>query len=271
MDIVSLNTAYQAVKGSLGGISLYGIACIIGVALLLIKFTKAYKTATVGEDGRKYLDVKAFFMLFWKYIICFVVIIVLPVFISVFESGLSHVESAVMDNMGESLSRTLDEAMEWYETEYIKGVENSWGGAGSAVAELPIIKQLFHIYSAITEAYFLFILYLSKYLFYIYASGRYVYLILLELVMPVAIVSALDEKTFPHFITWLKHLMVCYLMIPAFLIANAYAENFGREFLGTGEGLFQVNSSLGFLGLTMILLTKLFLFSFSIKQLYRLI
>lgn len=267
MKIQTLVDTYISIKTSLGGASLIVLAIAIGSLLLLKKFTEAYKRAHVNKDGNKvHIDAKAFFDLFWQYIIAFVVIIVAPVFVAFLEKGLGTFEDAVVTTQSYSIDMSLEEAMEFYENEYKKGMPN--GGKGSS---WPIVKQLQNIYTAAAESYYLLVLYLSKYLFYMYSSGRYIYLLLLELALPIAIVLALDDSTRGHFITWCKHLLICYLMIPAFLLSNNFAELFAKNIFGYGSESMMAISALGPVGLTVTLLLKLFLFSFSIKQLYHIL
>lgn len=60
-----------------------------------------------------------------------------------------------------------------------------------------------------------------RYLYAFYITGRYLYLALLQLVAPIAIVSVVNKNMKSVFQTWVKHMLACYLMIPAFLLAVA--------------------------------------------------
>ena len=72
------------------------------------------------------------------------------------------------------------------------------------------------------------LLYATKYIFFFFASARYLYLILLEIVTPIAVILYMDEKTRHYTHAYLKNLFVCYMTIPAFLIANAWVYHCGE-------------------------------------------
>jgi hypothetical protein len=60
----------------------------------------------------------------------------------------------------------------------------------------------------------------DQFVYFMYAMIREFYLILLEIVAPIAFVCLLDKDYHTYFFTWLRHLIACFLMLPAFLIAN---------------------------------------------------
>ena len=72
--------------------------------------------------------------------------------------------------------------------------------------------------------------------FYMYAQtlfivGRYMLLLLLELISPVAIACFYNESTRTYFHTWCKNLLVCYLMVPAFILASKFSDAIVCEYV----------------------------------------
>ena len=111
---------------------------------------------------------------------------------------------------------------------------------------------------------------LYKYLLYMFSSCHYVYLILLELIAPVAVVCALDKSTFSYFQSWVRNMIICYLMIPALIIANLFADS---VLTVLNDSVF--NIPIGSIGLIIFLLLGVLLkfkvFSFAMSSVFRLI
>ena len=51
------------------------------------------------------------------------------------------------------------------------------------------------------------------------------WLMMLQLLAPLALILAMSEKTISYFYTWLKNMLLCYLLIPFFIIADAFSES----------------------------------------------
>ena len=108
---------------------------------------------------------------------------------------------------------SIDEAIVTFTKDYIEDVQRRHNWVGQQIQE--VIMLPFNI------AAYTILLYATKYIFFFFASARYLYLILLEIVTPIAVILYMDEKTRHYTHAYLKNLFVCYMTIPAFLIANA--------------------------------------------------
>ena len=263
ISFVSLVEGYNDVKTSTAGITLLTIAICIGVILLLKKFTVAYKRAHVDHvtGEKRYLNARHFFDLFWQYIIVFAVIMIAPVFISMLETGLGEVETQFSEKASEIEEKRFKEFKE-------KALEEFQ--VNSLTDLIPLVKFFKLKKQADDMARYVVLNLLYKYLLYIYASCHYVYLILLELVAPIAVVCALDKSTFSYFQSWVRNMIVCYLMIPALIIANLFADKV-MDVLDDSV----LNAPIGSIGLMLFLivgvLLKLKVFSFSMSSVLKLI
>lgn len=263
MDMQALENTYRHIKESLpvSGITL--LIMFIAVLLIANRFITDFKKIS---DGERDINVKMFFTMYWNYIVVLIVVLCLPAFISVIEKPLALFQNDVIEKYSDGLKMNVQEAMDYYEDQYVK---NEGGYTGANL--IPVVKQLYNIYTAITESIFIFLLYVSKYLFYMFSSGRYLYLILLEIVAPLAIVLVLNKDTRHYFYSWVKYFIICYMMIPTFLIANTFAELTSHFLFAGGSGTMWDINALGPVGLFMTCALKLYLFSYGQRQLFNLL
>ena len=78
-----------------------------------------------------------------------------------------------------------------------------------------------------------------KFIYTFYIAGRFMWLLMLELVAPLAIVLMIHENTRSYFYNWLKNMIICYLLIPMFLLADKFSNELTTGFFAGTE-----NSSL---------------------------
>ena len=256
--ITDLEKAYSMLKTSIGGISLILLASLIGISICISQFYNEYKNLKAKEGA---IDAKALFDLSWQYVTCFIVIVCLPFVIYGIEKVLGEFQSKVVNMNSNTLNFSIDEAAQYFEREYTDKQQHR-GAFGIAAG---VFGDMFK------NAYYIFALYAAKHTFTMFAAGRYVYLMMLELMAPVAIVMALSEKTLPYFYTFVKHFIICYLMLPFFILASIFADLL-IDAVFTGGQLEWMNfSKLGFIGVTMTFILKIYLFKFVQDKLFRLI
>lgn len=208
----------------------------------------------------------AYLVLNGCYFVVLIVIVCVPVAINGIESVLAKFQVNVIEANSSSLDMSIDEALEYYADEYVKNE------GGKTKFDIPFLGEtIWNVYTAFTQTIWLFFLYLSKYLFYLFSAGRYIYLMLLQIVSPIAIVLLLSEKTSMFFFQWLKHFIICYMMIPAFILSNTFAEEFVQLMFPGGDAMVMNINAFGPVGIMLVAGLKFYLFSFSQRQLFNLL
>lgn len=253
--INNIITAYDAVK--MNGVSQGVILLCTVIALLIVinKFLTAYHEAQA--DGAN-INMKSFYKLFEIYINAFVIIMVAPVAFSVVENCLALIQDELIGLYQKDIDFSIDKAIEQFVYDYIDEINRNNNWFGQQLQEVLVLPWSIFGYTVV--------LYATKYVFFFYASGRYLYLILLEIVTPVAVILYMDKDTrnFTH--SYLKNLFICYMLIPAFLIANIFGDLISSNvmhMMGTNK--------YSLLGLLFALVFKLFLFAKAVKYTNQLI
>lgn len=254
----NIKKAYTAIiEKNVVGDGMYAIAALICGILLVNKFVTAYKEAYGGDNNRP-INVRSFFMLFYTYFICAGIILAASPIINMIEELLADVQTQLMaqfpppkDIDGEALFAQVEEKFQ-------QNIEDD----SMFVAALETLLMPVYIFIE------MLIYYLCEYLYFIFAAGRYLYLALLKIVTPIAVVCSLSEQTRSITITYLKNLAVCYMLIPAYLIANFFAETLSAAVIG-GWDMNNVYSDL--MVMVIGLIFKLSLFSAASKYTWKLL
>ena len=254
----NIKKAYSTIieKNEVGS-GMYTVAALICIIILVNKFIAAYKEAYSG-DAQRPINIKSFFTLFYTYFICAGIIIAASPVINTIEELLADVQTSFMakfpgpkDVDGQAM---YDELLKDFSS---KVQEDSM-----------IVSALESLFFPVYIFIEMLIYYLTEYLYFIFAAGRYLYLALLKIVTPIAVVCALSEQTRGITITYLKNLAICYMLIPSYLIANFFAETLSEAIVGSWETT-SVNFDL--LSLVVALIFKLALFSAASKYTWKLL
>lgn len=251
MEVIdNVISAYEAVK--MNGVSqgIIALCSFIAVIIVIQKFVTAWKEAF--SEGDKPVDMKQFFKLFYIYIYVFAIIMVAPFAFTIVETALGNLQNELISHYQEDVDLSIDEAIVTFTKDYIEDVQRRHNWVGQQIQE--VIMLPFNI------AAYTILLYATKYIFFFFASARYLYLILLEIVTPIAVILYMDEKTRHYTHAYLKNLFVCYMTIPAFLIANALGSIIAENIMHMcGQNKYTM------LGLLFAFVFKLFLFAKSVK------
>ncbi|WP_246867119.1 hypothetical protein [Parabacteroides distasonis] len=251
MEVIdNVITAYEAVKLNDVSKSIIALCTFIALIIVINRFITAYKEAF--SEGDSPADLKHFFRLFSVYVYFFVLIASAPFAFSIIEKGLGEIQNELIQHYQKDVDLSIDEAIVTFTKDYIEDVQRRHNWVGKQIQEVIMLPLTISAYTIL--------LYATKYIFFFFAAGRYLYLILLEIVTPIAIILYLDEKTRSYTHTFLKNLFICYMLIPAFLIANAFGSIISDNIMHmVGENKYSL------LGLLFAFIFKLFLFAKSVK------
>lgn len=255
----NIKKAYSSIiDKNVVGDGMYAIAALICGILLVNKFITAYKEA-YGGDAQRPINMKSFFTLFYTYFVCAGMILAASPVLNMIEGLLADVQTYLMaqfnppkDIDGETLAVKLyDEFMDKVEEE-----------------DNLIVAGLETFFCPVYVFIEMLVYYLTEYLYFIFAAGRYLYLALLKIVAPIAIVCSLSEQTRSITITYLKNLAICYMLIPAYLIANFFADTLSEAVVGTWD---TSKANFDLISICVAFVFKLSLFSAASKYTWKLL
>lgn len=238
-SIKEVESVYNSLRLTEASQALVGLAILIALFAVINKFIKAYKEAFT--DGEKPASAKHFFNLFYVYIYCVGAIAITPVVFHFVEEVLGMFQDEMVERYSGYLGDTILQAMEKFEQEYAQESEK--------VGFLDIEGQLMLLLHNLNLQIFTFGLMCHKYVFYVFVTGRYLYLLLLQMVAPFAIYAWIDDSTRHYTQSFLKNLFICYMMIPAFLVAGVFSDELSKV-IGASMGMkSEINTAVIFLAL----------------------
>lgn len=206
-----IEAVYQSIKTDSLGIAVYSVAISIALIVMIIRGSKTFPELLDKETGS--FDMKALFMSIYPYLVGLVIVTAMPVIISTIEKALSYIEQATMASLGTKQAASVSDAL-------AKELIEKMGNGGFSLA-MDFSQMLDMVGILFFKPLFAF---LDQWMFAGALAIRYLYLIALELVAPIAVVALMSKGTEAWFYTWAKNMLACYLMIPMFLLGIAIAE-----------------------------------------------
>jgi len=249
--IAEAERIYSSLKTSAVLSSTLGVTMAIGVFLIVSRSIRTYKAAYSTETGKP--DMRAIMDMLSTYGYYLAIILALPFIVSFVEKIMGSAESnlfAVFGKEPKGAYDTLVDDAKQMASELPEGPSFLTDGFGM-IADY-VMTMWFRPAAAMCV----------KYLYCVVMVGRYVYLLMLEITAPIAIICLLDEKTQAHFYTWVKHMFCCYMMLPAFMVANAFGDAMVLTFF---------DNPYSFVTLVVQFIAKLYLFKFIAGKLTALI
>lgn len=189
-----------------------GLVSALAVFLIIQNYVETVNKARHDSDGK--FTIKHKTELLWKLGAYTLIIFLIPVIIYFIEAILAEMQVNLITALGGEPK----------------------GFVGTVVAEMEEMQERYPtgpgLFDGITDIFayinilFIkpFLAWIVRYLYAMALAGRYLYLLILEIVAPVAIVMLLTERTVQYFYTWVKHMIVCYLMVPSFITANILSD-----------------------------------------------
>lgn len=218
IGLSDVEKVYREFKSNGVVLTTYGLVYAVGVFLVIRNVLIVYLRQ--AQERKK--DFGAFVKLLTPLFPYIGLMLFFPVIISGLEWGMGQIERAILDILGvqpnvsywksmlEEDDRMTDIGISGYDWDWILGYF-------SVIAIKPLAVLV------------------DNYLFSMVLAGRYIWLILLELHAPFAIISLMSKDTEEVFRKWIKELYKCYLLVPGFMIANFFAESLFQAFFDTGD------------------------------------
>ena len=238
----SIISAYNAISSLPVTQGMILIASVICSVIVISKIVSGVQEAM--QDGQ--IDLRSFFKLFSTYIYMLIAISLAPVAFNLVEQGLAQMSDELVTQNQGVINENLDVIIDTFVNEKMDEIDEA-GMIEGAILSLKASIEIF-IYTVVV--------YMTKFLYLIFASARYLYLAILKIGTPIAIVCSIDDKTRHITETYLKNLFYCYIMLPCFLLTNNFSDQIIQNVAGGTFGVSKTEISLLILGLFL----KMFLF-----------
>lgn len=225
-----VESAYQSVKGTGLATGLYSIVSTLAVVITIYKILQNY-WAGATDSNSKTPDMKKYMDLLKPLIPYILIIFALPFVISLVEAMFSLMEQNFLGEIGDKPPLDFTEYVKYEEELYAtKERPTNMVGMPSWDTMMQDMSDYIRIYCIAP-----LMLFIDNYLFSFAISGRYIYLILLEMIAPLAVLSLMYKSTENWFFSWLKNMMICYMLVPGFMLANFFATQLFEVLVGNGD------------------------------------
>lgn len=226
-NIAKIERAYEAAKAYIVYDSFQTI--VAAIAFFLI-FLKLYEELKKNVDGNKRFDMGAYWGQVRVYIMTCIIAGSIGTIFHLTESVCMEMQTKLITGLGgDSNSQATNMMIDLFAA-HEKKVNNKI--LDNLSFDVDIITVLSKAVSGILMAIGIGIF---KFIYTFYIAGRYMWLIMLELVAPLAIVLIIHENTRTYFYNWLKNMIICYLLIPMFLLADKFSNELTTGFFEGSE------------------------------------
>lgn len=208
---------YAYVKSSIVFEALLAIIAGIILTTLVFKLTGIVKDMLSEGKG---FNAKHFFELGKEYMAVMLVIIMLPVFVTLFEQLLAYTADNLVSKLTPNGAYDHDDHILRLAEQMIDDCQNM-DLADAVVAGIP--KVLSGIVMAAIGSFFACA---YNYVMHIFVATRYLMVLMMELVGPIAIVCLLNNDTRSSFFTWMKGMFGIFMLYPGFIMASVFADEY---------------------------------------------
>lgn len=208
-------TAYSHVKSL---VVLEGIEAIIcGIVITFMAFKMMGILKDILSEGRGF-NGKHFFEMTKQYMFCIALIVCIPIIMQGIEKVFSYAAENLVENIVINGEYQANQMVKDIAKELVKDCEDlSFSGLFLEDPMLSLKVYLIATVGTITA-------WLFEYVTFIFIVSRYMILLLLEIVAPIAIVCLLYDDTRNSFYTWIKSLLACYMLYPGLVMASLFAD-----------------------------------------------
>ena len=211
----NLNNAYLQIKGMIVVEGFY--ALVAGFVITTFVFRLAGIIKEMVHEGKGF-NAKQFYELGREYILCIALICIMPVLLDTLETVLAYAADRLMESLA---------AGGFYNPDNIwkKPIEQAFDDLmNSDIIDIAVngLDTTFNSLLAGAVGSFGGVAY--DYLMLVFLCTRYLLLILLEVISPLAIACLYNSDTRSSFYTWARQMVGCYMLYPGFVIASVFSD-----------------------------------------------
>ena len=211
----NLNNAYLQIKGMIVVEGFY--ALVAGFVITTFVFKLAGIIKEMVHEGKGF-NAKQFYELGREYILCIALICIMPVLLDTLETVLAYAADRLMESLAAGGVYNPDNIWK-------KPIEQAFDDLmNSDIIDIAVngLDTTFNSLLAGAVGSFGGVAY--DYLMLVFLCTRYLILILLEVIAPLAIACLYNSDTRSSFYTWARQMVGCYMLYPGFVIASVFSD-----------------------------------------------
>lgn len=211
----NLNNAYLQIKGMIVVEGFY--ALVAGFVITTFVFKLAGIIKEMVHEGKGF-NAKQFYELGREYILCIALICIMPVLLDTLETVLAYAADRLMESLAAGGVYNPDNIWK-------KPIEQAFDDLmNSDIIDIAVngLDTTFNSLLAGAVGSFGGVAY--DYLMLVFLCTRYLILILLEVISPLAIACLYNSDTRSSFYTWARLMVGCYMLYPGFVIASVFSD-----------------------------------------------
>ena len=211
----NLNNAYLQIKGRIVVEGFY--ALVAGFVITTFVFKLAGIIKEMVHEGKGF-NAKQFYELGREYILCIALICIMPVLLDTLETVLAYAADRLMESLAAGGVYNPDNIWK-------KPIEQAFDDLmNSDIIDIAVngLDTTFNSLLAGAVGSFGGVAY--DYLMLVFLCTRYLILILLEVISPLAIACLYNSDTRSSFYTWARQMVGCYMLYPGFVIASVFSD-----------------------------------------------
>lgn len=211
----NLNNAYLQIKGMIVVEGFY--ALVAGFVITTFVFKLAGIIKEMVHEGKGF-NAKQFYELGREYILCIALICIMPVLLDTLETVLAYAADRLMESLAAGGVYNPDNIWK-------KPIEQAFDDLmNSDIIDIAVngLDTTFNSLLAGAVGSFGGVAY--DYLMLVFLCTRYLILILLEVISPLAIACLYNSDTRSSFYTRARQMVGCYMLYPGFVIASVFSD-----------------------------------------------
>ena len=211
----NLNNAYLQIKGMIVVEGFY--ALVAGFVITTFVFKLAGIIKDMVHEGKRF-NAKQFYELGREYILCIALICIMPVLLDTLEAVLAYAADRLMESLAAGGVYNPDNIWK-------KPIEQAFDDLmNNDIIDIAVngLDTTFNSLLAGAVGSFGGVAY--DYLMLVFLCTRYLILILLEVISPLAIACLYNSDTRSSFYTWARQMVGCYMLYPGFIIASVFSD-----------------------------------------------